>query len=345
MKVVTSSAARFIADPGVHIGGVLLYGPDHGLVHAYARQLLKERGETVELRGETVQHDPAALYDAAYGSSLFAGMAADGKGGSAIWLRETGERTLPAIEATLADSDAGRNFIVVEAGELTGKSKLRAFFETNPHLAAVGCYAETGEQLGRTLSSAALLQKARFNPEALDYVIARMPPDREAQLQELEKLLTYVGADGAGEKTITLKDVLATIGDAAEEDVYDLPWLVFGGPEKDNVADADRALARLKEEGTSEIQILRALLAHALKLHQVQSLVDAGQTQGQAISSLRPPLFDRDKQRIGAQLRRWRLPALTRAVSAINEAERLSKSTGYPAGVLLGQLCLQLAQV
>ena len=338
MKISSASAARFIAAPDTKIGGVLLYGPDHGLVHSYARQLLKDRGETTELRGEIVQHDPAALHDAAYGSSLFAGM--DG-GGSAIYLREVSERTLSAIEATLGSSDASRNFIVVEAGELTSKSKLRAFFESNSHLAAIGCYAESGEQLGRTLSAAALVQKARFNPEALDYVIERMPPDREAQLQELDKLLTYVGADGTAEKTISLRDVLATIGDAAEEDVYDLPWQVFGG----EAQLTDRAVARLKEEGASEIQILRALLTHALKLHQVQSLVDAGQSQSQAISSLRPPLFDRDKQRIGAQLRRWRLPQLTRAISAINEAERLSKSTGYPAGVLLGQLCLQLSQV
>ncbi len=342
MKISSASAVRFIAAPDTKIGGVLLYGPDHGLVHSYARQLLKGRGETTELRGETVQHDPAALHDAAYGSSLFAGM--DG-GGSAIYLREVGERTLPALEATLGGSDASRNFIVVEAGELTSKSKLRAFFESNPHLAAIGCYAETGEQLGRTLSAAALAHKACFNPEALDYVIERMPPDREAQLQELDKLLTYVGADAknekSAEKTISLRDVLATIGDAAEEDIYDLPWQVFGG----EAVGTDRAVARLKEEGASEIQILRALLTHALKLHQVQSLVDAGQSQSQAISSLRPPLFDRDKQRIGAQLRRWRLSALTRAISAINEAERLSKSTGYPGGVILGQLCLQLAKV
>ena len=333
MKLIGPAAARFVAARDENIGGVLVFGADHGLARDYARQLL-QGSETTELTADQIQHDSALLHDSAYGGSLFGGA-------TPVFIRGAGERALPALEEVLAKSDAARSLIVVEAGELTSKSKLRQFFETHAHLAAINCLAETGEALAKTIQRLAAVQGAKFAPEALDYVTGRLPPDRLAQLQELDKLLLYVGAFDKKDVTITLRDALATIGDAAEQDVYELPWLVFGSES----AATDRALTRLAEEGTSEIQILRGLVSHALKLHQVQSLVDSGHTQGQAMGAIRPPLYDRDRARLSQQLRRWRLPAATRAVSALNEAERLMKSTGYPSGPLLGQLCLQLSQV
>lgn len=330
MKLTGSAIDRFLRAPDPAIQAVLVFGPNYGLIRDHAQTLLdRNGGEVSELRGMQIQDDPAALHDAAYASSLFGG-------GAPIFVREASDKITATLESVLEGSDAARNFIVVEAGELTPKSKLRALFENTPHLAAIACYAETGEQLAQKLKDMAAEQGCTIAPEALDYMIERLPGDRAAQRQEMDKLALYTGSGNM----ITLKEAMACIGDAADVDVFDLPWQVFNG---DGLV-VDKTLGRLIEESTADILILRTLLGHAVKLHQAQSAIRNGQSQSQAMQGVRPPIFRNMESKFQNHLRRWPLPALTRAIGALNEAERQCKSTGYPGTAIVRQLATQLTQ-
>lgn len=330
MKLTGSAIDRFLRTPDERISAVLVFGPNYGLIQEHAKALLaRSGGEISEMRGSQVQDEPALLHDAAYASSLFGG-------GAPIFLREATDKIFATLNEILEQPDPARNFIVVEAGELTPKSKLRALFENTPHLAAIACYAETGEQLAQRLKEAAAEQNCHISSDALDYIIDRLPGDRAAQRQEMEKLLLYVG-DG---NEITIRDAMACIGDAADVEVFDLPWQVFSG----EGPVVDKSLTRLAEESTADILMLRTLLGHALKLHQAQSAIRGGQSQSMAMQSLRPPIFRNQESKFQLQLRRWPLPALTKAIGALNEAERQCKSTGYPSAAIVRQLAIQLTQ-
>ena len=331
MKLSGAAVDRFIKGQGAETtSAVLLYGPNYGMISDSARAILaRGGGEATELRGSAILDDPASLNDAAYASSLFGG-------GAPVYVRDATEKLATLLEELLGAPDPQRNLIVIEASELTPKSKLRALFETAPHLAAIACYEEKGEALAARLSSYMTESGYRLLPEASDYIVDRLPGDRAAQNSEMEKLILYAG----DKKEIGLKEAIATIGDAAEIEVYDLPWLVFSG----EAPAADKALARLHEANTSEIQILRALLSHAMRLHAAQSSIRAGQSQSQAMESLRPPVWRSDQGRFQQNLRRWTLPALTKTITALTECERLCKSTGYPGPALMRQLATQIGQ-
>lgn len=331
MKLSGTAADRFIAGQGTPgSSAVLLFGPNYGMIQDHARALLLRcGGEATELRGSSVVDDPASLHDAAYASSLFGG-------GAPVFVREANDKIAALCDELLHTPDTQRNFIVIEAGELTPKSKLRALFENAPHLAAIACYEEKGEALAARLNNYMAEAGYKLLPEAADYIVDRLPGDRAAQNSEMEKLLLYAG----DKKEIGLKEAIATIGDAAEIEVYDLPWLVFGG----DAPAADKALTRLAEANTSEIQILRALLSHAMRLHAAQSNIRAGQSQSAAMENLRPPVWRSDQGKFQLQLRRWSLPALTKSITALTDCERLCKSTGYPGQALMRQLATQLGQ-
>jgi DNA polymerase III subunit delta len=270
---------------------------------------------------------PSKLHDAAHSTSLFGDK-------TVVWVRDATDKFTDVCAAALEDADLGRNFIIIEAGDL-GKGRLRRLFEGAEHLAAIPCYVEKGADLERTIADMLGAEGITLSGDARHYLADRAPADRLALRADLERLILYAG-QGA---KVDLQMAQACLGDAADADAFDLPWMVFDG----KVMEADKALTRLEGEGTTGIALLRPLLSHAMKLHVVQSQIAAGQPQGVAIGSVRPPLFDSVKPRFSQQLRRWPLPRLTQAIQRLHETELQCKSTGYPADMLVRQIALLMA--
>lgn len=333
MKLSGVSAERFVGSPlaaaGSSVNGVLIYGANYGLGQEYiARLIVAVGGEVTELRAADLLDDPARVHDLAYSTSLFGGQ-------NLLWLRETTDKATDSLAELLGHADPGRNFVIVEAGELGPKSRLRALFEDAEHLACLPCYVEKGADLARTLVDMLRAENITLTPDARDYLVERAPADRLALRGEVERLALYMGA---GAK-VDLADAQKCLGDAADADAFDLPWLVFDG----KVEETDRALTRLFGEQTSGIMIIRMLLGHALKLHSVQSRVAAGDSQNTAISAVKPPVFANLRTRFTGQLARWSLPRLTQAISRLHDTELKCKSTGFPEEPMVKQLTLLLA--
>jgi len=325
----TLQAEKFADKPDTAINGVLIYGANYGLGQEYITRILKAlKAEPEELTAAECIDQPSKLHDAAHSISLFGDK-------TVVWVRDATDKFTDVCTSLLGEADSNRNFVIIESGELPAKGRLRKLFEGSNHLAAVPCYVEKGADLERTIAEMLAAENITLTPDAKHYLADRAPADRLALRADLERLILYVG-QGAKVDTPTAQ---ACLGDAAESDAFDLPWMVFDG----KVTEADKALTRLEGEGTSGIALLRPLLSHAMKLHVVQSLIASGQNQGSALSAIKPPLFDSVKPRFTQQLRRWPLGRLTQAVQRLHETELQCKSTGYPADILVRQLAILLA--
>lgn len=329
MKLSGVSAERFVDKPQPGINGALVYGANYGLGQEYITRLCTAvGGEVTELRVADLLDDPARVRDLAYSASLFGGQ-------NLLWLREATDKATDALEELLGLSDVNRNFVIVEAGELGPKSRLRALFEDAGHLACLPCYIEKGADLARTMVDMLRAENITLTTAARDYLVERAPADRLALRGEVERLALYAGA---GAK-VDLAEAQKCLGDAADADAFDLPWLVFDG----KAEETDRALTRLFGEQTSGIMIIRMLLGHALKLHGAQSRVAAGDNQATAVGAVRPPVFSNLRPRFTGQLARWPLPRLTQAISRLHDTELKCKSTGFPEEPMVRQLTLLLA--
>lgn len=329
MKLAGSNIDRFVDKPAAGVNGFLIYGPNYGLGQEFITRLSRTLGgELTELRGSDLLENPARVHDMAYASSLFGGQ-------NLIWLREVTDKATDALKELLGTPDDKRNSIIIEAGELTTKSRLRLLFEQQDHLAALPCYIEKGADLARTLNSLLKAENITLTAEARDYLVERAPADRLALRGEVERLVLFAGAGC----TVDLDTARTCLGDAAEAEIFELPWLVFDG----KTADTDRTLTRLFGEQTSGVAIIRSLISHSLKLHHVQAHCSGGTSASSAIESLRPPLFYNQKDRFAAQLGRWSLPRLTQAISRLQDTELKCKSTGFPEEPLVRQLTLLLA--
>jgi DNA polymerase-3 subunit delta len=335
VKLAPGRIGAFLQKPDEGVRAALIYGPDSGLVRERAEQLAKKIAvdpadpfRVVMLPGSAVADDPARLMDEMAAQSLSGGR-------RLVRIQQAAESAAPALAALLADPPPGDSFLLIEAGELEKRSKLRALCEDASAACAIACYAEEGAARERTIADILTAAGTRASREVLGFISETLPADRIAMRSELEKLALYVGPG----KAVTMDDAAAALQDAGAAEIDDLVHAVGAG----EAARASRLLERLYAEQTSPVAILRAAERHFMRLALARGEMDKGASAGDALKKLQPPVFWKHTEIMGAQLRRWNSPKIETALSRLYEAEAAVKRTGSPDQALCAQLLIQMA--
>ena len=338
MKIEPRQAEAFLKKPDAKIRGVVIYGNDDGLVAERAVALAKaicpdlaDPFRVVDISGDVLKGDPARLADEFGAMSMLGGR-------RVIRVRPAGEESVAALENLVA-ATAGDALVVVEGGNLSPRSGLRALAETEACLAAMPCYMDNEAALEGLVESAARAQGLAVEADALAWIVERLGGDRGQTRSEIDKLLLYKASDT--DKTITLADAVDILGDTAAIGIDDVIAATFDG----ELVALDRALDRVFSEGGHPVQLVRSLQRHADQLHLVSAHAGKGGNMEAAMFKARGlPRGGPVRQRFERHLRAWPLPRLGASLQAILEAEMDCKRTGLPDEAIARRLCLRLAQ-
>lgn len=334
MKVPPAKIDRFVASPGDGIRAVLVYGPDAGLIRERSDLLMRSAVADLsdpflvsELNADRVAKDPALLADEAAAMALTGGR-------RAVRVRDCGDSIVGAAKSMLA-GPSGDSIIVLQAGELPPRSKLRQLFETHTDVAAIPCYADEMRDLDRVIAETLAAEKIGISSEASAFLVANLGSDRALTRSELGKLVLYA----LGSERVEIGDAMAVIGDSAALSLDDLCFAAMDG----DMAGVDRALARSLQEGQTEVGILRAISRHLMRLQITVARVDRGEAPDRAVKSLRPPVFFKRETQFKRQMQNWPAARIGRAIDLVLQAEISCKSTGIPTEAVCGRTLLQLA--
>ena len=335
MKLTGSRVAGFLRRPDPEILAVLLYGPDAGLVRERAAALartvcpdLQDPFRVADLTGAALTADPARLSDEAAQISLMGGR-------RVVRVREAGDALATLFGRFLAEM-RGDALVVVEAGDLPGRSSLRRAFDDAPAAAAIGCYPDSARDLAELVRETCAAQRIAISRDAVDFLVSHLGGDRLLSRAELDKLTLYAGDGGR----IGLDDARAVIADSAARSLDDA---VLAAAEGDAAA-LDRALARVFQEGESPVTVIRAVLRHLHRLHLLALQVARGGSIDTAVRAARPPIFFKEQDSFRRQLQRWSEPRLRAAAERVAEAEFRMKLTGLPAETLCREALFALAR-
>ena len=342
MKIQPARADGFIAKPDAKVRAVLIYGPDAGLVRERMNALTRSIAGSVddpfrvsEFSADVLKEDPARLRDEAASMALTGGR-------RVVRIRDVAE-TQGAVFSEWLENPIGDALVIVTAGDLSPRSKVRTAFEESDEAAALACYLDDDEAVVRVVRETLKAAGLSISGDALDWLIDHLGGDRELSRRELEKLVMYMGpkadAGGAG-RTVSEDDVLACVGDTA---AFDLDGLIYAMADGDQ-ASMQRTFARLTAEGTSPIGILTAAARHLVRLHEIRGKVADGRSVDSAMMSLRPPVFFKFKGRFQAQANRWTEVLLARGLTVLTDAELQAKSTDMPAEAITERALIQIAQ-
>jgi DNA polymerase-3 subunit delta len=336
MKFSAGQTGSFLQKPDPAVRVVLVYGPDAGLVRERAEGIAKKTVpdlsdpfRTAVLSSTIIAEDPARLMDE---------MAAQALGGGRRLIRvpQAGEGITTALITLLADMPPGDSLLLLEAGDLEKRSKLRACCENEAKVAAaIACYVEEGAARQRVINDILQELGLRATREVAMFLGDILPPDRMAMRRELEKLALYTH----GKPAVTMEDAAAAVQDAGAAEIDDLVYAAGSG-------DGRRVavlLDRLAAEQTSPVAILRAAQRHFLRLQWAREQMDRGSSAGEAVRKLQPPVFWKYAEQMSVQLRRWPPARIERALERLYETEAAVKRTGAPDTVLVAQLFTGLA--
>ncbi|PWC30181.1 DNA polymerase III subunit delta [Teichococcus aestuarii] len=334
-KLDPRRVAAFLADPGA-TRAVLLHGDDAGLIQERAEALVaRVVGGNDPFRLAELAREAAARPGALAGE--MAALAMTG-GRRLVRVRDATDALAGAVKEALVGP--GEALLVLEAGELTARAKLRALLEPMGSAAVIPCYRERGAELAGSIARLLQEQGVSAEPAALDWLASRLGEDRMLLRREVEKLALYAGQGGR----LSEEDVLACAGEGSTLDLDEALVAATAG----DIPVADRALEAAFSEGASPIMVLRAALRHVQRLHLASLAMAGGQQANAAMEGLRPPVFFRLKPAFERALRLWSPAQLESAGTALLEAEKRGKSGSaarpIPDRVVAQQAILALAR-
>ena len=333
MKVAAAKVAQFISSPPEAVRAILLYGPDSGLIRERGEQLTsaivkdpKDPFRIAEFSASELRDDPARLSDEA-AAIPFTG------GRRVVRIRDTTDAVAKSI-VSFCKEPFGDALVIIEAGTLTPRSKLRSAFEASKQAAAIPCYSDEGQGLRNIVLETLGQSQIRVSPDAMSYLLENLGSDRMVSRSELEKLRLYMGE----ESEVTIADAIACVGDSSSMALDDIAFSAASG----KIERLTHLLDRGRREGTAAISILRGVGRHFERLHLVSGAIDAGNSAETAMKLLRPPVFFKQVTIFRNQLSLWPTRRLSQAINSLSEAEVLCKTTGMPADTICDQTLLRL---
>jgi DNA polymerase-3 subunit delta len=335
VKITGAKIKSFLKRPDPAVRAVLVYGPDIGLVHERAIELaklivddLKDPFRCIEISSGDLKNDPARLSDEAAAISFTGGQ-------RVIRITDGVDGTAKIFESFL-DNPIGDAFVVVEAGTLTPRSKLRKLFETAKAGAALACYEDNNRQILEVIREVLSESNLTASREAITYLEQNLGSDRMITRKELEKLALFKGVPSE----VSIEDARVCIGDNGSSSLDSVIYTAAGG----DLIGLEVALARVLNEGIHPVAILRSIARHLQRLHLASGVMDKGQSPDQAMKALRPPIMFKFTNDFRQQLQRWSKNKIAHAIELITEAEIDCKTTGLPAEAICGRALLRIAQ-
>jgi len=330
VKIAPSQVPAFMRDPG-KARVVLLYGDDAGMIRERAEALVRliagsldDPFRVTELPREEIKRLP----NEAAGLSLMGGR-------RVVRVRDATDAAAEPVSQAL--KGVGTALVVLEGGGLAARSKLRSVLDAAADGATIGCYPEEGRALEETIRAGLKAVGVGIQSDALNWLSQHLGADRAATRAEIEKLALYAGPG----QQVDLDMAMECVGDLAGLSLDDALFAATTG----DVATADRALELAMGEGAGAVGIIRAAMGHLQRLHRARLTMDEKRlSPADAVKAVRPPVF---YQRVGPftrSLTLWSASALSAALSALAEAERGCKRTGWPDTSLARGAVLTLAR-
>lgn len=337
MKLTGAQINRFLQQPKYDQRVFLCYGPDVGLARERAKsiaaKLVKDLNDpfaVTSFQGAELGSDSAKLIDEAAAVPF-------GGGRKLIRILSAVEGNNGPLADFFKNPPAGDSVIVIEAGDLDSRSKLRSLCEKEAEIAvAIPCYVEDPQQRQSTIAQHFEVEGLRAARDVLSYLCDVLPPDRMAMRNELDKLVLYAH----GQKEITKDDVLAIIADAGATELDDLIHAVCGG----DAARTAILLDHFFSEQASGVMLLRSMQRHLMRLQLAQAWMEKDRlSPTEAIKKLSPPVFWKAQDPMKRQLARLSAERIEKRLEELLQAETALKRTGAPEQAIIGQLFLNMA--
>lgn len=208
--------------------------------------------------------------------------------------------------------------IIIKAGILEKKSKLRSYFEKDKNFVCLPFYEDDNSSLLQIINQFLKENKIIISRESINLIINRSSGSRHNLKNELNKILSYSFTS----KQIDI-DVIKKLTNLSEN--YDVSEFTDNYLEK-NTKKVSKILNENNYSDEDCVLILRTLLNKSKRLLNIIERYESIRNIEDVISSTKPPIFWKEKETIKKQAISWKINDLKSKIYKINEIELLIKN-------------------
>lgn len=332
MKLSGAAAEAFCARPDDRSAALLLHGPDPAFTAEMRRRLVRTFDPSgmalVRLEAAETRRRPADLYDALRASGFFAPR-------PVVLVTGGSDGIADAVSDGVDGLTPEDGILIIEAGALTARGRLRKLFEGSKTLMSIGLYADPpdGPAIQRQVAEAGLT--VGLDDEAVALLAQQARDMDRGSFARLIDAVALLGVDAKG--PLTADEIAALLPPAETAEAEALVRAVMLG----HTSEAAVLSGRLTAAGITPVSL--AIAAGGLLRQLLAAAAHPGGAQG-GLSALRPPVFGARRDAMIAILRRWTAPRLAEALSDVHALDRQLRSAGQrPGPAMMERLLLRLS--
>lgn len=225
--------------------------------------------------------------------------------------------------------------LILNSGSLEKRSKLRLLFEKNKEIICIAFYEDNNQTLSSLASQFFRNNKIQISQQAINLIINRCRGDRQNLKNELNKIESFI----KNKKKIEISEILQ-LTNLAEN--YSVTELVDNCLAKNK----NKTLNILNENNYNLedcIIVIRTMLAKSKRLLKLFQEIKISNNIDSAISSIKPPIFWKDKQIVKDQINKWSYKKIELLIFRINEIELLIKKNSSISLSVLSDFIIEQA--
>ena len=225
--------------------------------------------------------------------------------------------------------------LILNSGSLEKRSKLRLLFEKNKEIICIAFYEDNNQTLSSMANQFFRNNKIQISQQAINLIINRCRGDRQNLKNELNKIESFI----KNKKKIEISEILQ-LTNLAEN--YSVTELVDNCLAKNK----NKTLNILNENNYNLedcIIVIRTMLAKSKRLLKLFQEIKISNNIDSAISSIKPPIFWKDKQIVKDQINKWSHKNIELLIFKINEIELLIKKNSSISLSVLSDFIIEQA--
>ena len=227
--------------------------------------------------------------------------------------------------------------IVLNAGVLEKKSKLRSFFEKDKKTICIPFYEDNNQTLSSIINTFFRNNKVPISQQSINLIVQRCRGDRQNLKNELEKIESFI----KNKTKIKIEDLLKLTNLAENYSVSDLIDSCLAKNTKKTINILNENNYSLEDC----ILIIRSFLIKSKRLLKLSRSIKDKKNIDEAISTFKPPIFWKDKEIIKIQIKNWSFNAIENLIYEINETELLIKKNSISSINILSDFIIEQATI
>ena len=309
----------------------LFYGENEGLKDQIIENIFKKKylKKTFYYDENEILNNKDNFFDAILTKSFF-------ENEKLIIINRSTDKIIFIVEEIL-EKKINDLVLIFNSASLEKKSKLRSLFEKKKEIACIAFYEDNNQTLSSITSQFFKNNKIPISQQSINLIVNRCKGDRQNLKNELDKIESFI----KDKKKIQISEILQ-LTNLAEN--YSATELV------DNCLAKNRnKTINILNENNYNLEdciiIIRTMLAKAKRLLKLFQEINTLNSIESAISSIKPPIFWKDKQIVKDQINNWSFENIELLIFRINEIELLIKKNSSIALNVLSDFIIEQASV